>query len=217
MHFEVLVEDKSGRLALEVILEKILGSNSVEHSWKIFSYQGIGHIPRNLHAVPNPYRRLLLEHLPALLRAYGKSLPHPSVVIVVVDLDSRNCMVFKQELLDLLQVCHPRPSTLFRIAIEEGEAWLLGDRKAVEAAYPRAKISVLDNYTQDSMCGTWEILADAVHPGGSSGLKKLGYPEIGKAKCRWAQEIAPHMNVDRNQSVSFQVFCDGVRRFAGTK
>lgn len=217
MHFEVLVEDQSGRLALEIILEKILGPNSAEHSWRIYSYQGVGHIPKNLHAVPNPHRRLLLEHLPRLLRAYGKSLPDSSVVIVVVDLDNRNCMMFKQELLDFLQACNPRPSALFRIAIEESEAWLLGDRRAVEAAYPRAKISVLDNYMQDSICGTWEVLADTVYPGGSSGLKKLGYPEIGKAKCGWAKDIAPHMNVDRNRSASFQVFRDGVRRLAGTK
>ena len=125
--------------------------------------------------------------------------------------------MFKQELLDFLQACNPRPSALFRIAIEESEAWLLGDRRAVEAAYPRAKISVLDNYMQDSICGTWEVLADTVYPGGSSGLKKLGYPEIGKAKCGWAKDIAPHMNVDRNRSASFQVFRDGVRRLAGTK
>lgn len=217
MHFEVLAEDQSGRLALEIILEKILGPNSAEHSWRIYSYQGIGHIPKNLHTVPNPNRRLLLEHLPRLLRAYGKSLPDSSVVIVVVDLDNRDCMMFKQQLLNFLQACNPPPRVLFRIAIEEGEAWLLGDRRAVKAAYPRAKISVLDNYAQDSICGTWEILADAVHTGGASGLKKLGYPETGKAKCRWAREIAPHMNVENNQSESFQVFRDGVRKLAGIK
>ena len=215
MHFEVVVEDRSGKLALEIILEKILGPNSAEHSWKIFSYQGVGHIPRNLYATPNPHRRLLLEYLPKQLRAYGKSLSQTSAVIVVVDLDSRNCVDFKQELLGLLQSCNPRPNALFRIAIEEGEAWLLGDRTAVKTAYRRAKNSVLDNYVQDSICGTWEILADAVHPGGSLGLKKLGYPEIGKAKCRWAQEIAPHMDVHNNQSVSFQVFRDGVKSLAG--
>ena len=217
MHFEILVEDQSGRLALEIVLEKILGQNSAEHSWRIYSYQGVGHIPKNLHTVPNPNRRLLLEHMPRLLRAYGKSLPDTSAVIVVVDLDNRNCMTFKQELLSLLQTCNPCPSVLFRIAIEESEAWLLGDRRAVEAIYPKAKISVLDNYMQDSICGTWEILADAIHPGGASGLKKSGYPEIGKAKCRWAKEIAPYMNVENNQSKSFQVFRDGVRKLAGIK
>ena len=220
MHFEVLVEDQSGRLALEIILEKILGVNYAEHSWKIYPYKGIGHIPKNLRAVPAPHRRLLLNQLPRLLRGYGRSLQTsflPFVVIVVVDLDDRDCLTFKQELLDLLKTCNPRPEALFRIAIEEGEAWLLGDRKAVKTAYPKAKTSILDNYAQDSICGTWEILADAVHPGGALGLKRLGYPEIGKAKRRWAEDIAPHMNVENNQSESFQVFRNGVRKLAGIK
>ena len=123
--------------------------------------------------------------------------------------------MFKQELLGVLNACNPRPKTLFRIAIEEGEAWLLGDRSAVKSAYPNAKDAVLNIYIQDSICGTWEVLADAVHSGGSKLLKKLGYPTAGKAKCEWAGKIAPHMDIDNNGSKSFQVFRDGVRKFAG--
>ena len=114
-----------------------------------------------------------------------------------------------------MNACNPRPKTLFRIAIEECEAWLLGDRAAVKSAYPDAEDSVLNNYVQDSICGTWEILADAVHPGGSSPLKKQGYPATGIAKCDWAGKIAPHLDVNQNQSKSFQVFRDGVRNLAG--
>ena len=40
VHLEVLVEDRSGSIALEIILEKILGKNHSEHSWKIHPYQG---------------------------------------------------------------------------------------------------------------------------------------------------------------------------------
>ena len=54
---------------------------------------------------------------------------------MVVDLDDKDCMQFKQEMLDILNGCYPQPTTRFRIAIEEGEAWLLGDRDAVKAAY----------------------------------------------------------------------------------
>jgi len=32
MHFEVLSEDRSGSAALDIILEKILGSNGSKHS-----------------------------------------------------------------------------------------------------------------------------------------------------------------------------------------
>ena len=39
--------------------------------------------------------------------------------------------------------------------------------------------------------------------------------EAGEAKCNWARDIAPHMDVDQNQSKSFQVFRDGIRKLAG--
>ena len=83
------------------------------------------------------------------------------------------------------------------------------------AAYPNAKDPILNGYAQDSICGTWEVLADAVHPGGSAPLKSAGYPTTGKTKCEWARRIAPLMDVNRNRSKSFQVFRDGVRRLAG--
>ena len=216
MHFEVLVEDKSGSIALNVLLKKILGVNGQGHSWKLHPFKGIGRIPKNLHTVPNPRKKLLLNHLPMLLRAYGRSLqPESSCVVVVVDLDTQDCVAFKQELPSVLAACKPPPTTLFRIAIEESEAWLLGDRDAVKAAYPKAKEPVLGGYMQDSICGTWEVLADAVHPGGSAQLKSAGYPIAGQAKCEWARKITPHVDVNRNRSKSFQVFRDGVRSLAG--
>ena len=132
----------------------------------------------------------------------------------VVDADDKDCMAFKQELIGVLNACNPRPQTLFRIAIEEGEAWLLGDRAAVKSAYPNAKDAVLNSYVQDSICGTWELLADAVYSGGSKLLKKMGYPAAGVAKWDWAGKIAPHLDIDSNGSKSFQVFRDGVRKLA---
>ena len=215
MHFEVLVEDTSGKDALEQILPKIVGANNTLHSWRLRSYRGLGRIPKDLHGKTDPQKRILLDRLPRILQGYGHCLPDSASVIVVVDLDTRDCMAFKQELLDVLAACNPRPRTLFRIAIEESEAWLLGDPNAVKAAYPRARDSALNSYEQDSICGTWEVLADAVNRGGSAPLKRVGYPEVGIAKCDWAGKIAPHMDVDKNNSKSFQVFRDGVRRLAG--
>ena len=216
MHFEILVEDASGKISLESILEKILGPNGQDHTYRIISYKGIGRIPKNLRGTIDPQKRILLDQLPKLVRGYGKSLQDlHAAVVVVVDLDDKDCLVFKQEMLDILNTCNPQPTTLFRIAIEEGEAWLLGDRNAVKAAYPRAKKQVLNAYVQDSICGTWEKLADAVYPGGSQKLKQLGWPHTGQAKCEWANNIAPHLDVEGNQSRSFQVFRDGIRNLAG--
>lgn len=216
MHFEILVEDASGKIALESILEKVLGPNGQEHTYKIIPYKGTGHIPKDLRGTTDPQKRILLDRLPKLLRGYGNSLQDcPAAVIVVVDLDDKDCLTFKQEMLDILNACNPQPTTLFRIAIEEGEAWLLGDQNAVKAAYPRAKDQVLNQYKQDSICGTWEKLADAVYSGGSQKLKRLGWPYTGQAKCEWAEKIAPHLDVEVNQSKSFQVFHDGIRNLAG--
>ena len=179
-------------------------------------FRGKGRLPNNLYETPSRQNQQLLNNLPSLLRGLGRSLDEStSVVVVVVDLDDDDCLRFKQDLLNVLNTCNPRPITLFRIAIEESEAWLLGDRAAVKAAYPNARDAVLNAYAQDSICGTWEVLADAVHQGGAAKLKQLGFPADGEAKCEWARNIAPRMNVDSNQSKSFQVFRDGVRNLAG--
>ena len=182
MHFEVLVEDKSGSIVIDAILGQILGKNGTLHSWKAYPYKG-GGLPKGLRGKTDPKKRILLDRLPRILRGYGKSLGASSAVVVVVDLDKRDCMAFKRELLEVLNACCPRPKTLFRIAIEEIEAWLLGDRSAVKAAYPGAKDSVLDCYQQDAICGTWEVLANAIHAGGAKALKKEG-ASAGQGKMR---------------------------------
>lgn len=214
MHFEILAEDESGGIVLDIVMEKIFGPNGGGHSWEVRPYRGLGRLPEDLRSAPDPAKRLLLDRLPALLRAYGKSLDESSAVVVVVDCDDRDCLAFKRELLGVLDACAPRPNALFRIAVEESEAWLLGDRPAVKAAYPNAKDAVLDGYEQDGICGTWELLADAVRPGGAGRLRKAGWPAPGQAKCEWAARIAPRMNPDGNRSPSFQAFRDGVRRLA---
>lgn len=201
-------------MVVESVLEKILQESDSVHSWRVHAYQGVGRIPRNLNRVPDPTKRLLLNRLPILLRGYGQSLRYDATILVVVDLDSRDCQAFKQELINVLYRCTPRLNVKFRIAIEEVEAWLLGDRDAVRVAYPKAKDVVLNQYVQDSICGTWEVLADAVYQGGSARLQTVGYPEAGRAKREWAERISPHMDVDRNRSKSFQVFRDTVRDLA---
>lgn len=46
MHFEILIEDKSGEEALNILLPKMI--NIEQHTFKIHSYKGIGQIPKNL-------------------------------------------------------------------------------------------------------------------------------------------------------------------------
>ena len=89
---------------------------------------------------------------------------------------------------------------------------VLGDRQALLAAYPRAKKDVLGRYQQDSVCGTWELLADAIHPGGVAAIQKAGWPLPGEIKHGWAEAIGPLMDIEINQSPSFHKFRDGLRR-----
>jgi len=173
MHIEILVEDSSGEKLLAQLLPRILGEQGAPHTWRLKAYKGIGRIPPGLSAKADPAKRMLLDQLPRLLQGYGKT-PGIDAVVVVLDTDRRNCKDFLQELKSVAQDCNPSPRTLFRLAVEEMEAWYLGDREALVKAYPRAKRDVLDRYAQDSVCGTWELLADAVHAGGVAAIKKVG-------------------------------------------
>lgn len=212
MHFEILVEDRSGKRALDILMPKIV---SEPHTFNVIGYRGIGRLPRNLRSGSDPRKRLLLDQLPHLLRGYGKAFQNQgAAVIIVCDLDDRCLKLFRRELYDVLAACNPRPETRFCIAIEEGEAWLLGDLRAVAAAYPAVDRSVLRRYRNDDICGTWELLADAVYPDGAAGLKRSGWQAAGKEKSEWAEHIAPHMDVDRNSSPSFQYFRERVRALA---
>ena len=208
MHFAILVEDRSGKKALDILIPKIIGD---QHTFKVIEYRGIGRIPKKLTSGTDASKRLLLDRLPRLLGGYGKTFAnypvnYPAAVILVCDLDDKCLKAFRQELLALLNACNPKPETRFCIAIEEGEAWMLGDIPAIKTAYPKAEDDVLYRYENDSICGTWELLADAVYIGGSSELKNKGWQAVGREKSAWSEKIAPLMDVDVNASPSFQYF-----------
>lgn len=214
MHFEILVEDQSGKKVFDILVPKIIGD---EHTFKVIAYRGIGRIPQKMNSGVDASKRILLDNLPRLLRGYGNSWQHfPSVVFVVCDLDGKCLKAFHQELFNTLDACIPKPETRFCVAIEEGEAWFLGDIPAVKAAYPRAKDTVLNAYVNDSICGTWECLADAIYNGGSIALSAKGWQAVGTEKSQWAEKISPHMNVATNASPSFVYFRQKLLELAGT-
>ena len=213
MHFEILVEDQSGKRMLDILIPKIIGE---QHTFRVIDYRGTGHIPRNLASSTDARNRLLLNQLPRLLRGYGNTFAnypadYPAAVILVCDLDDKCLKLFREELFTILNACNPKPETRFCIAIEEGEAWLLGDLPAIKVAYPNARDSVLNHYENDSICDTWELLADAVFRGGANRLRNEGWRSVGREKSTWAERIAPHMNVETNKSSSFCYFRQKIR------
>ncbi len=198
----------SGKKALDILIPKIIGS---DHTFKVFSYKGLGKIPRGLKSTKNAKARILLDQLPRILKGYGNTFSKqseyfPAVVIIVCDLDDNCPIELKRSLQSILNMCIPRPETYFCFSIEEGEAWLLGDFVAIKTAYPKCKNHILENYSNDSICGTWELLADAIYPGGATSLKKKGWSSIGEEKSTWAAKICPHMDVQANLSPSFAYF-----------
>mgnify|MGYP000053380804 CR=1 FL=1 len=216
MHFEILVEDQSGKKALDILVPKIVGD---AHTFKVHSYKGIGRIPKNMRDTNDASKRILLDNLPKLLKGYGKTFAgyraYPAAVILVCDLDDNCLKTFRNELSGILDACNPKPETRFCMAIEEGEAWFLGDLSAIKAAYPRAKDAVLNAYVNDSICGTWEMLANAVYPGGAAALSAKGWQAVGIEKSRWAEDISSRMVVENSRSPSFCYFRGKMRELAG--
>jgi len=199
MHFEFLLEDQSSEKAMNVIIPKILGDGV---TYNIHSYKGIGRIPKGMTPKTDAKKRILLDRLPALLRGYGHSSGFDAIILIC-DLDNRDKSAFLTELNDVLDSCNPKPNALFCIAVEEFEAWYLGDLRAIQNAYPAANINILRSYENDSICGTWELLADAIYKGGHKLLKNKGWHAVGLQKSIWAREISPHMSVNNNLSPSF--------------
>ena len=70
MHFEILVEDRSGKQALDILVPKII---SGQDSFRIIAYKGIGNIPKNLSISASAGTQLLLNQLPKLLKGYGNT------------------------------------------------------------------------------------------------------------------------------------------------
>lgn len=212
MHFEILVEDLSGKTALNILIPKVI---RIDDTFRVISYRGIGHIPKDLQSRTDVQNRILLDRLPDLLRGYGKTyFSNPAkqhaALLVVCDLDKKCLKTFRQNLLAILNECNPEIETRFCIAVEEGEAWFLGDLAAIRKAYPDAKSSILNRYQNDSICDTWELLADAIYPGGSIKLKEKGWQAVGREKSEWAARITPNMNINKNNSPSFCYFRDKI-------
>lgn len=190
MHFIFLIEDKSGEMMLELLLPRFINNLN---SFEIHSYKGVGHIPKNLNTSSNSKKATLLGKLPNLLKGFEAAFQYVEYsIFVVCDLDNNNLKDFKDQLLTLAQQSvNSSEKIQFCFAIEEMEAWLLGDIEAIKKAYPNSKINILNTYTNDSICGTWEFLADAIYKGGSKELKKKDYYSIGAEKNKLGKKYLP--------------------------
>ena len=201
MHFEVLLEEESAQAAMKNILPKILRS---EDSFQIHPYNG---------------KKNLLNKLPGRLRGYRKWITSDYRIVILIDRDRDDCTLLKQELERIAAEAGLSTETaphhdgsfqvLNRIAIEELEAWFLGDMEALASAYPGISptLSTKGKYRDpDAIVDAWETLERV--------LQRAGYP--GRLqKIRVASTISRYMVPERNRSASFQSFCQGLQACIG--
>lgn len=204
MRLHILVEGPSEAAFLRRWFPRFLP----QHALTVIQHRGKGRLSAQPDLKPDSKREGLLDQLPAKLRAYGRTLdPSTDRLLVFLDLDDDSCLDLKKRLLAVLEACDPKPTVLFRIAIEELEAFYLGDPAAIRRAYPQAKPQRMRHYAQDSVCGTWEVFRDVIGA-------------TWEDKVEWAERMGLHLGTswhggDANRSPSFQQFCQGLLRLAG--
>lgn len=139
----------------------------------------------------------LEKSLPRKLRGWREPGVH---FVVVRDNDGADCLKIKANLREIC-VKAGRPDTLLRLACQELEAWFLGDLAAVGRAFSRDNLARLQNNSKYRDPDT--LLKPSLE------LKALlpGYQKVNGAR-----NIAPLLNIDKNTSVSFKVFVQGVRK-----
>ncbi|MBS3029613.1 MAG: DUF4276 family protein [Dolichospermum sp. DET50] len=191
MHIHFLVEESSTEIALKFIVPKIIGNI---HTFEIHNFGN---------------KNNLLKKLPERMKAYANFIPDDWRIVILVDEDRANCLELKNKLCDASSVVTEKKGNivLHRIVVEELESWFIGDVAAIRAEYEKIPASLPQQAKfrdPDAIKGgTWEEL-DKI-------LKKYGY-ETGLQKMNFAQKVSPHMDVENNQSRSFQVFRDGLRK-----
>lgn len=217
MYFQFLIEDQSTEILISHVMEKLeqkYADKDIYYDTK--SFHGIG----DLKPMGSPLEQKtgkLLNDLPLYLRAFDKTLRNmsDSAIIIVLDNDKRNPEEFERQLHRITSENMILSDHVFCVAVKEMEAWLLGDMDAIEESYPNVRKNAGRNYIQDGICDTWEVLANMIYPGGLSALKRKSansYHEIGKMKAEWADKIGSALNLDNNNSPSFQFFIHELTR-----
>ncbi|MBO4927246.1 MAG: hypothetical protein J5379_03225 [Clostridiales bacterium] len=204
---EILSEDRSGGVVLERLTRCILREYTSRFSCYLRPHRGCGYWPSDPTAKPEPLAAGLLELLPAKLRAYDKVYAGTqTIVIVCIDSDDKDPAELLSKLKATCRQFGPGIRTVIAISVEEMESWMLADRNAILLAYPDADMERWEQYEQDSVCGTWEVLCDVLLQEHSARIKRIGYPAIGQYKATWAEKISKYMLPSNNRSPSFKQY-----------
>lgn len=198
MQVDVYVEELSAEVALRNLLPHLLPGDCLV---RYFTFRGKS----------DP-----LAKLPQRLASYRGRPAGDWRVLVLVDRDNDDCTELRARLDGMAHqrqlATRPGPGAeqrlvLNRIAVEELEAWFMGDVEALRAAYPRVSATLhrqAKYRDPDAIAGTWEALERV--------LRRAGYyGDAGMPKIEVARNVSQHMDPERNTYHSFQVFARGVR------
>lgn len=215
MFVQFLVEDASGKELLTAIMEKYnteIADQVVEYD--IRPYKGIGNLSNQLSPDQAISQQLLVD-LPKRLKAFDIAFRGRSdaAVFIVLDLDDNKMEDMRSEFSAMVMRRQITVDHVFCFAVEEMEAWLLGDCDALQTAYPQLSDRIASkhaNYSQDSICNTWEFLADILTRKGLTQFRK-DHPtayDVGRCKLEWARKIGVQLTIRTNESPSFQQFLE---------
>ena len=202
MHIKFFFEEPSAEEALRYILPKIFSPDVI----CIF------------HAFEG--KDDMLKELPKHLKGH-QWITDNWRIVVLIDEDKMDCHELKTR---LEKAAHEagfvtKSNTtsdedfqiVNRIAVEELEAWFFGDIEALHEAYPRISRNL---HTKAKYRNP-----DAIPGGTSEALEHLliqkNYYRGRISKPTVAQNIAQHMEPDRNRFKSFQVFVEGLKACVG--
>ncbi len=80
-----------------------------------------------------------------------ETMPGKKAIFVILDSDDEDCAKLKHNFMQMYQELGISIQVFFCIAIEEMEAWLLGDSDALVTAYPMSKRQLLQNFCENSI------------------------------------------------------------------
>ncbi len=186
MTVHILVEGPSERAFFDRWFPRLLPDQHV----RVHPHQGKGSLPRVWNAPPDSKARGLLDQLPAKLRGLAQSLnPDVDGVLVLLDADNDEVGTLAQNIVAVAERCAPHLRVRVSVAVEETEAFYLGDLRALGRAYPEADLEAARSYVPDSICGTWELFGAIVGDGGGN-------------KVTWAEAMGPYVTTTPAQSRS---------------
>lgn len=196
MHIEFFLEEPSAEAFISEFLPRILPNVS----FNPHVFQG---------------KTDLLANVAKRLKGYQSWIPADWRIVVLIDEDRQDCRSLKRTMESAAMAATLKTKTsaagrpfavLNRIAVEELEAWFLGDPVALHAAFPRVSAGLGQKArfrNPDAVGGgTWEALERV--------LQKAGYYRSGLPKIEVARTMAKHLDTGRNNSDSFHCFLRGL-------